>query len=297
MHWDDLRYILAVAQTGSLTAAGRQLGVAHSTVYRRIQQFEKQHKVRCFIKVAERSEVTEPGARLVHLATEMEERALQAERCLVSQDDTVRGDVIIAAPEAIGLLLCPQLPILQARYPKLTTHWRLSAEIVNVQRREADIALRVTAKPPPSLVGRKLVDIAFAIYGSQNYLREHPWTGIEDARWIVFDELLASSPQYKWEERNIPSEQIAMKVDRRVMFDKAVCAGLGVGVLPCADAASYSNIVRLSPVLPDVMLPLWILTHEGLREAPRVRAVMDFCVETICSQAPLLEGNLPELHE
>jgi DNA-binding transcriptional LysR family regulator len=291
MHWDDLRYVLAVGRAGSLGAAARTLGVAHSTVYRRINQFEEQHRVRCFIKVADGFELSEAGKQLLRLAEEVEERMVEAERCLTGQSESVSGEVVVAAPEAVGLMLCPHLPQFQARYPGLTTHWRLSADKLNVQRGEADVALRVTRAPAPSLVGRKLVDLAFAIYASKSYTEKHPWRSIESARWIVFDDLLMASPQFKWEQRHVPPEQISMKVDRRVMLDEAVRAGLGVGILPCGDAARYPNMVRLSDPLPELALPLWILTHEDLRNAAGVRAVMDFCGEQIDAAAALLEGS------
>ncbi len=294
MHWDDLRYVLAVGRTGSLGAAARALGVAHSTVYRRINQFEDQHKVHCFTKVADGFELTDAGTQLMRLAEEVEERMLDAERCLAGQDDSVQGDIVIAAPEAVGLMLCPHLVHLQARYPDLTTHWRLSAAQLSLQRGEADIALRVAKSPAPSLVGRKLADLAFAIYGSKSYLDKHPWQGIEAASWVTFDEVLMPSPQFKWEQRHVPPARVAMRVDRRVMLDDAVRAGLGVGILPCGDAARYPNVVRLTPPIEELSLPLWILTHEKLRTAPGVRAVMDFCAEYIISVAPLLEGALPE---
>ena len=290
MHWDDLRYVLAVGRSGSLGAAARSLGVAHSTVYRRINQFEEQHRVRCFVKVADGFELSEAGKELLRLAEEVETRMVEAERCLTGQSESVSGDVVVAAPEAVGLMLCPHLLQFQARYPGLTTHWRLSAETLNVQRGEADVALRVTRSPAPSLVGRKLVDLAFAIYGAKSYVDRHPWQGAAHAHWIVFDELLMVSPQFKWEQRHVPPEQVAMKVDRRVMLDEAVRAGLGVGILPCGDAARYPNVVRLSDPIAELALPLWILTHEDLRNAAGVRAVMDFCAEIIDDGAALLEG-------
>tara|TARA_R110002096_G_scaffold433887_3_gene653824 strand:- start:28398 stop:29294 length:897 start_codon:yes stop_codon:yes gene_type:complete len=291
MQWDDLRYVLAVGRAGGLGAAARSLGVAHSTVYRRINQFEEQHRVRCFIKVADGFELTEAGTQLLKLAEEVEGRMVEAERCLAGQSESVTGEVVIAAPEAVGLMLCPHLPQFQARYPGLTTHWRLSAEKLNVQRGEADVALRVTRSPPPSLVGRKLVELAFAIYSSKSYIEKHPWRGIENAKWVVFNDLLMASPQFKWEQRRLPPEHVVMKVDRRVMLDEAVRAGLGVGILPCGDAARYPNVVRLSDPIAELALPLWILTHEDLRNAAGVRAVMDFCGEKIAAAAELLEGR------
>jgi len=290
MDWDALRYLLAVARAGSVADAAKQLGVSHSTVYRRLNNFEQDFGLEVFERLPDGYRLTERGEALVAKAARVSEAVDDVARSL-QPSDAVTGEVIVAAPEAVGLAICPQLGRLIDRYPNLTMSWRLDSTAVNIHRREADVAIRVTGKPPETLVGRRLADVAFAIYGARQHLERHPWSGIADARWVVFGGPLAQSPQAKWEAANVAEGNVALRVDRRVMLDEAVLAGVGVGILPRAVGDSATQLEKLGDDLDELTLPLWVLTHPDLRSVPRVRAVIDFAVEVLGAERELLEGD------
>lgn len=290
MDWDNLRYLLAVARAGSVAEAAKQLGVSHSTVYRRVNAFEQDHQVEVFERLPDGYRLTEAGEALVARAAHIAEAVDDVARSLEQRSDEVTGAVIVAAPEAVGLAICPQLGRLIDRFPGLVMSWRLDSSAVNIHRREADVAIRVTREPPETLVGRRLADVGFAIYGARQLLDRRPWTGIEAARWVVFDGPLAASPQGRWEAERLPPPAVALRVDRRVMLDEAVRAGIGVGILPRAVGDAAPQLIKLDDVAA-LTLPLWVLTHPDLRDVPRVRAVLDFIFEVLGGERDRLEGD------
>lgn len=279
MDWDSLRYLLAVARAGSVAEAAKQLGVSHSTVYRRVNAFEQDHGVEVFERLPDGYRLTEAGEALIARAASIADAVDDVARSL-EQSDEVGGVVTVAAPEAVGLAICPQLGRLTERHPGLVMSWRLDSSAVNIHRREADVAIRVTREPPETLVGRRLADVRFAVYAARQYLDRRPWSGRESARWVVFDGPPAESPQGRWEAANVAPDSVALRVDRRVMLDEAVRAGLGAGILPRAVGDTAPRL-ELIEELVGLTLPLWVLTHPDLREVPRVRAVIDFVVEVL----------------
>jgi molybdate transport repressor ModE-like protein len=280
--WDNLRYLLAVARAGSVAEAAKQLGVSHSTVYRRVNAFEQDHGVELFERLPDGYRLTEAGEALVAKAAKIADAVDDVARSLETTDE-IAGQVIIAAPEAVGLAIAPRLGGLIERYPSLTMSWRLDSSAVNLHRREADIAIRVTREPPETLVGRRLADVEFAIYGARQYLDRRAWSDAGNARWVVFDGPLAQSPQGRWESEHVGEACVALRVDRRVMLDEAVRAGIGVGILPRAVGDTAPRLELLDAV-GELTSPLWVLTHPDLRAVPRVRAVLDFIFEALSPQ-------------
>lgn len=271
MDWDDLRYVLSVARSGNLGDAARALGVAHSTVYRRLAAFEETHGVRLFDRLPSGYVATEAGRELVTIAQRIELEVAQADRKVVGTDAALRGEVSVAAPEALGESICALLPSLAASHPEIVVRLTVSADVVDLARREADIAIRAMAKPPESLVGRKLADVSFAIYGRRD-LPDHE----EDASWVVFDASFAHTPQAKWEAKHVLEPRVRVRLGTRSLFLSAVRAGLGVGILPCGIGDQEPTLRRIGAPIPELVAPLWLLTHEDLREVPRIQVVMDF---------------------
>jgi DNA-binding transcriptional LysR family regulator len=286
MDWDDLRYVLAIARTGSLGDAARSLGVAHSTVYRRLTAFEEGHGVRVFDRLPEGYSLTEAGRDLVASAEGVERQISEAERRLVGKDTELKGEVSLAAPEALGESICALLPELMTLHPQIVVRLTVSADMADLSRREADLAIRAMAKPPESLFGKKLADVAFAVYGRRD-LAEHE----EDARWVTFDDSLAHTPQGRWEAKHVTASRVRARLGSRALFVSAVRAGVGVGILPCGLGDQEPSLRRVGAPIPELTAPLWLLTHDDLRDVPRVRAVMDFLGARLGKEKALMEGG------
>jgi DNA-binding transcriptional LysR family regulator len=189
LEWSDLRLVLAVAQEGSLSGAARTLGVRHSTVFRRLGVIEQKLGVRLFERFRDGYSPTSAGDAAASVAARIAEDVLSLERRLSGQDLRPSGIVRITTTDTVGGLLTRHLSALRAAHPEIGLEIAISNVMANLTRREADIAIRPTPEPPETLVGRRIADIAHAIYGSPDYLNRsenkdlfaHEWFGLDDA--------------------------------------------------------------------------------------------------------------------
>ncbi len=262
MDWDDLRFVLAVARSRSIADAARSLGVAHSTVYRRIVGFEAAHEVKLFERLPTGYEPTEAASDLVRIAENVEKTVAEAERRLLGHDRSLAGDVTVTAPEAFGPKLGSFLPELIATFPEITISLKLTGELATM--------------------------VAFAIFAKEGETRDARDPAL---RWVVLDQTYAQSPQGRWEQSNVSPDRVAVRASGRMLFLQAVVSGVGVGLLPCGLADQEPSLVRLGAPIDELAAPLWILTHKDLKDVPRVRAVSDFLANRIVAERELLEGR------
>ncbi|MBK8507574.1 MAG: LysR family transcriptional regulator [Candidatus Competibacteraceae bacterium] len=293
MRWDDYRYFLAVEQAGSVLAAARRLGVNHTTVLRRIASLETRLGVRLFERLRTGYAPTAAGEELRETLSRVQQTLAEVEHRLSGKDLHLSGVVRIATTDTLfaGLLL-PRLSAFRERHPRIQLQILGSNQLVNLTRREADIAIRATNQPPDNMFGRKIGVARSAIYGAVDYLsaRGHD---LDDARqaWIGLDETLAHLPEYRWLERKIPPERIALRFNNLLQKIAAVKAGHGIAPLLCFLAEHEAALLRLTEPEPLFDTDIWLLGHPDLRQVARVRAIMDFIVQ--CASAdPLLQGGL-----
>jgi DNA-binding transcriptional LysR family regulator len=174
------------------------------------------------------------------------------------------------------------LTAMRALHPEIRLEIVISNAMANLTRREADIAIRPTPEPPEILVGRRVADIAHAIYGSHAYLSRHDNKDLSAHDWIGLDDALAGTVIAQWMHENIRAAHTACWAD----------AGLGLAMLPCyvGDLASGLRRVTLK-TLSEPRSALWLLTHDDLKRTARIRATLDFLATALASERPLLEGN------
>jgi DNA-binding transcriptional LysR family regulator len=285
--WDDLQLVLAIFRAGTLSGAARALGVTHSTIFRRLGAVEQQLGVRLFDRFRDGYAATPAGEEAAQLAARFEGEVLGLERSLSGQDLLLSGTVRIATADTIGALLMPHLAALRRAHPDIALELTLSNAMANLTRRDADIALRPTADPPETLVGRRLSGIAHAVYGL---------AGADRAAdpWIALDAALAETAIGRWLRRNVPEARIACRVDTLPALCDAARAGLGLALLPCYVGDRAAGLRRAAPEpLEDISSTLWLLTHEDLRRSARIRAVLDFLAQALAAERDLLEGRRP----
>lgn len=282
--WDDLRYFLAVARNGSLSGAAAELGVNHSTVLRRINAYEKMQGVRLFERLATGYELTQAAENIYRYALEIDERTRIIDRELFGRDARLQGRLCITAYHGIAQFLLPELQGFRDRYPEVDLEMLITTEVRDLAAREADIAVRGTAKPPGHLVGKKVADFHHGIYTSPQYqMRGLP--GAEVVLWR--DETTLPD----WVARHFPDAKVALRVDDVETMQLAVRAALGMARLPCWVADRTPGLLRLNVELEPSNFGLWILLHADLRATARVRACRDFLVEIFSAQRDLIEGK------
>jgi DNA-binding transcriptional LysR family regulator len=171
MDWDDLRYVLAVGNAGSLAGAARTLGVNHTTVLRRIGAFEQRLGVRLFERLPTGYVLTAGGEQLIAAARNIDATVTTLERKLAGQDLRLAGTVRVTTTDTVmGSILPEILAEFRHSHPGIQVEIAVSNLMFNLTKREADVAIRPAADPPETLIGRRISGIAFAVYGSPDYL-------------------------------------------------------------------------------------------------------------------------------
>ena len=274
-NWDHLRFFLALARTGSLKAAGEREGVSHSTVLRRLRSFEGELGTQLFDHSPDGWTLTSTGRQVLLQAERME----QSMRAIVDDvggaDRKAAGPVTLAVGQSVALTVLPEiLSSLAARQPELEIAVLVSQSLADVARREADIALRFTNDPPPSLVGRRLGRSALVPCASPAYVKAHGSAYPDDAeghRFIV----VPSHPPPTWSALRLDRHPArVLRVSCFVTAGELCRADLGIAELPDFLVRRDRGLVRLeAPPRPSATA--WLLLHPELRDVARIRVTAD----------------------
>lgn len=285
--WNDFRYFLAVAETGSLSGAARQLGVSQPTVGRRIEALEQSLKARLFDRLSHGYALAPAGENIRELVERMEHEALSVSRRVSGENIRLDGEVSVATSEGLGVhWLVPRLPHLRERHRSLEIELKLDVQLADLLRREADVALRLGSPGSDALIGRRLGMAAFGLYASRDYLEQHgvPDSTAELNGHVIVESTGASAglPQARALRALAPAAVVSLRCDRISGLAALGAAGVGLVPLPVYVGSAMGETGGLVRVLGESFEPhldLWLLTHRDLRHTARVRALMDFLRE------------------
>src|SRR5687768_15286911 len=169
--WDDLRYLLAIGREGSLNGAARRLGVNHSTVFRRLNGSEARLGVRLFERHPEGYAPTAAGEEVLRHAQRIEESIDAIGRTAAGRDVQLSGSIRLTTASNLAVdYVAGYVPQWLERYPEIRIEIAVGDRDFDLARREADVALRATTAPPEYLVGRRVCEISWWVYGGLNYL-------------------------------------------------------------------------------------------------------------------------------
>jgi len=290
-NWDDLRFFLALCREGSATGAGRSLGVNHTTVARRIRTLEDNLGTRLFDHSREGYEMTQAAENMYEHARRMEEITQAIDRDVFGQDAELKGPLkITVAHDVAERLVIPRLREFRDTYPCIDLDILTTTGLVDLAAREADIALRLTAKPPDYLIGREVVPMRHGVYGSPSYLED----ANRSARVILFR---GDPEQPQWVQQHFPDAEIAMRVDDVGAMAHAVANGMGLARMPCYVGDTEPRIRRLDLKLTPSTWGIWILSHVDLRSTARVRVAREFLINIIEEQRELVLGEVSRYFE
>lgn len=294
--WNDLRYLLAVAQHGSTLAAARSLRVDQSTVQRRLAELERRVGQQLVKRHPDGYRLTEVGQALLPRA----EAVARAVEALEQQVEAARreavGVVRVTCPEPLVARLgaSPLLERFHARYPGLRVEFVMSDRYLDLAKGEVDVALRSGDTEDGALVGRKIGDSVWAVYASRGYVerRGRPERVEELAQHdlVGFDESMSRHRAALWLHEVAPNGRIVARNDSVLGLLHSVKAGVGVAPLPTAIADAEPDLLRLLGPIPELARIWRILTTAELRRTPRIAAFFDFVVEEIDALRPILTG-------
>jgi DNA-binding transcriptional LysR family regulator len=281
--WDDLRFFLAVARAGSLSGAAKSLKVNHSTVLRRLGSLEGKLGARLYERMPSGYVMTPAGEELRDRLAGVEQQVEAAQRLVGGLDLRLSGTIRLTSTDTLirGLLM-PYLAEFQRRHAAIQLQIVVNNAFLSLSKREADVAVRPSNRPPENLVGRRVGQIQTAIYASKAYLGEQgEKTDWSDYDWVAPDEALAHLAQAKWVRKHIAEERIVARVDSLLGMAEAVRGGLGVGLLLCLLGDQEPDLVRLAPPNKELDTLVWVLTHPDLRNVARIRALTDHLYEQL----------------
>jgi DNA-binding transcriptional LysR family regulator len=295
MNANDLSLVLALSRERTLAAAAEKLGVDLSTVFRRLNALEARLQVRLFDRHARGYQLTSAGERAAGAAERVETELLALDRDISGRDQQLSGMVRVTASETFSYAVLPPLfAQFQALHPRIRVVLSIDNRVMDLSRREADVALRVRRPADPDLFGRKLTDVAWAFYsardGATSLRRSGRGFNFDRHSVIGWDEpsRVVSSD---WIVTNVPAERIHYRSNSLVNQLMAVRAGLGIALLPCYLGDRDDGVRRVSGALPDLSSELWIVTHQDLRNTARIRAFLTAIGDAIVSARRQFEGH------
>ncbi|WGF87743.1 LysR family transcriptional regulator [Marinivivus vitaminiproducens] len=297
--WNEMQLVLAVHRAGSLTGAAKRLGIDHSTVFRRLATTEAQLGVRLFERLPGGSyRATAGGERMAAAAERMEDEALAVQRDIAGRDHRLSGRLRLAASETLAnRLLVGHLAAFRKAHPGIVLDLSVDNRVLNLARREADIALRPIRPKESALWGRKLADVAWTLFAAPEYLDAHSGrfsssAGLDRCALIGWEETARGIKAADWLSRAAPQEAFAYRTNSLVNQAAAARCGIGLALLPCYLGDSDSGLARAfaSPI-PELTGELWIVTHSDLKRTARIRAFFDVVGERLAQQRSLFDGS------
>jgi len=292
LEWSDLEVLLAVCRAGSLSGASRQLKQHHSTVFRRVNSIEDRTKVRFFERLPEGYKMTDAGRTAMAYAERIEAEMHALSREVLGQDMRLQGKVRVTAPEGFISGLGPTLfaKFIRAN-PGITIEAASSLGAVDLSRRDADLAIRATSKPPEASVGRAVCDFRFACYASREYRERNGDVPLAEQKWCAITGVLSWLVPRVWKKLAHAEQQVVYASGSTYAVVGAIAEGMGMGMLPCYVADADERLVRLAPPFEWLTLKLWLLTHQDLRHTARVKALQEFMRDELSSRRALFEGD------
>jgi DNA-binding transcriptional LysR family regulator len=284
-NWDDLRFVLAVAETGSVSAAARALEVNHATVLRRVAAFEERHGVLIFERTPTGYAVPRDRIRLIEAAREVEAAHLAVTRLVAGARAPLAGAVRVTSTDTFCLAVLPRaLMRLRAEAPELRIDLLCSNSHADLARIEADIAVRPALELPDDLAGEAAAEIGIAAYAPAADPDTEAWLGVSGP-------LSRFKPVADWMKANVPPAALTGAADSYVILREMVAAGQGRALLPCVLGDDDPRLVRLEGRFPEIAVPLWVASHVDLADAPRLATVRARLVEALRADAARLRGR------
>lgn len=279
IRWDDLRIVLAITESGSLSGAGRQLGMSHATVFRRLNDMEKRLGVALFVRTRSGYRQTPAGEDLAAAAGRIQQEVLKAERRLVGRDLRLTGSIRVTTTDALfDGVLSGLFAHFREDYPDIELEVVISNQRHSLTKREADVAIRPTNRPPETLIGRHPGNITQALYGLRDHWADQrEFSGVEAFRetsWIGPDAHMGDTTLETWLHTQGMNHRIQYRLDSILATQQAVRQGSGIAALPCYLASQDAALQQLTAPIPELSMQLWLLTHSDSRRMARIQTFL-----------------------
>jgi DNA-binding transcriptional LysR family regulator len=286
MEWSDIRIFLAIARSGSLGGAARTLQISHPTVGRRLRVLEEATGQTLFQRNNDGMLLTDAGKQVLGFAEDMEAHALAMERRLAGDSDRLEGVLRISSAEWFAsYVLPPVLESLLIEYPSIVPELIADMRLVDLSRREADIAFRVVPFQGPDIVQRRLMDVQYGLYAGPGVQAPVSGDG-EGSRLLLMDTAQLYYPDVLWARQMLPRARTVLSSNSRELQARMCARGLGLAVLPRPVGDHYPDLrlVDLGEAPPN--RTIWMGYHQDLRRMDRLRAMADLAARLLGEHSP-----------
>ncbi|MFT3923781.1 MAG: LysR family transcriptional regulator [Myxococcales bacterium] len=296
LDWNGYRVLLSVVEQGSFSAAARHTGMSQPTVSRHIAALERTLGVRLVLRRKRGVALTPAGEQMMEDVRRMAQAAQAASLHGAHDTKEVDGVVRISCSETLGTLWLPhRLRFLRERHPRLRLDVSIDNAIVDLSKREADIALRLSRPKQPGLVARKFGALGFGLFASPGYLdaRGTPRRLQDLAKHDVIG-LVAGGPVPKamqWLRQLVPAERFVLSANTLLAQQEAARAGWGIALAPAHLLEGDPRLRRVLPRAKPPSLDLWLVTHEDVRRSARVSVVVQALASTLSHERIGLSGG------
>ena len=282
LNWDDLKYFLAVARSGTLRGGADSIKVNHTTLTRRLSVMEERVGSRLFDRSKQGLVLTQLGEELLPHAQRVEEEMAAASRVIVGRDAQPSGTVYVTMPHGLAMTsLMDDLAAFADLYPDIHLNMTFTNDVADLTRCEADVSLRVAHEVTDDVVGRKLVQMSQAAYCTREYAERISDNGGEGLHLIGWHEPEEATTA-KWvKESHYPRAKLKHRVSELVPLITLAAAGLGMAYLACNLGDRHPSLIRAPFQKPMPYRSIWLLLHRDLRNTARVRLFVDFLAERV----------------
>lgn len=273
-NWEWYRTFLKVLETGSLSAAGREMGLTQPTVGRHIDSLETALALKLFTRTFEGFAPTDAALELRPYAVGLASTAAALRRTASGHGSGVRGVVRVTASEVIGVeVLPPILAALHGEHPELIIEVVLSNKVDDLLHREADIAVRMVRPTQDALIARQIGGIEAGLYAHERYLARRgvptSMAELSSHAMIGYDQENAFIRKFQEQYPQLSRSALAFRADSDLAQLGAIRAGFGIGVCQAALANRDTALIRVLKSTFSLKMDTWIAMHEDLRESPR----------------------------
>ena len=283
MDWSDIRVFLAIVRTGPLGAAARLTGQTQPTMGRRLRALESAVGQTLFQRTTDGLILTDEGTAVLAYAERMEEDANAFERALLGKEQHLSGTLRVSSSDWFGIhVLTPVFATFLRGHPRLSIELVTDSRRLNLARREADLVFRITPFDEADVIQRKLMKMAYALYGPVDVV---PPTAGDGAGYglITMNSAFETLPDVSWVKAMLPKAHVVFGSNNRGAQARMCAEGGGLAVLPCPLGDNTAGIQRIDLGEAPPSREVWFGYHRDLRQLARLRALLDLVIDKLAN--------------
>ncbi|KZK99590.1 HTH-type transcriptional regulator DmlR [Pseudovibrio sp. Ad5] len=285
LNWDDLKYFLAVARSGTLRGGANLIRVNHTTLARRLEVLEERVGSRLFDRSKTGLVLTELGEALFPYAERVEDEMTAASRIIVGRDAEPHGTIYVTMPHGLAMTsIMDDLVLFAEKYPEIELNLNFTNNVADLTRREADVGFRIADEVTQDVVGRKLVQMSQAAYCTREYVEKIKDNSGEGLSFIGWHEAEGETTAPWIKSGCYPKALLKHRVSELVPLISLAAAGLGMAYLACNLGDRHPLLIRAPFQKPMPYRSIWLLLHRDLRNTARVRLFVDFIAQRITTR-------------